>query len=175
MARRRSLSKSINLGGGVRVRVGSKSSSISVGGKNGRVTLNSNGRRTTTVRAGGMSVTSTSMPEKRVKQQRVTAAPTRSLAPEVWSARLGTPIGPRRKIHGGWVAADDRGLVIHREGQDDVRVPHRQITQVWLEDKHLALMATDMEPMRLRLTTLFPSWDLRFVNAVARAAGLDSA
>ncbi|MGW5258765.1 DUF4236 domain-containing protein [Streptomyces sp. NPDC004012] len=162
------MSTSINLGGGVRVRLGTKSSSISMGGKNGRVTLNSKGRRTTTLRASGMSVTSSSTPAKREPKQaaasrRPTTAPTASIGPLV---------APRRSIANGWVACDGRAVVVHRAGRDDVRIPVAQITQAWLEGKNLALMAQGYDPLYLRLTTLLTSWDMRFVKAVAKAAGL---
>ncbi len=159
---------SINLGGGVRVRLGTKSSSISMGGKSGRVTLNSKGRRTTTLRAGGVSVTSSSTP---VKRKQAATSP-RPAAPATRSARLGPLVAPRRSISNGWVACDGRAIVVHRAGQDDVRIPVVQVTQAWLEGKHLALMAQGHDALHLRLTTLLTSWDLRFVNAVAKAASL---
>ncbi|MFE9471827.1 DUF4236 domain-containing protein [Streptomyces griseofuscus] len=164
------MSTSINLGGGVRVRLGTKSSSISVGGKNGRVTLNSKGRKTTTLRAGGMSVSSSSTPAKRKPKQKQAASPRRSaLAP---TASPGPLVAPRRSIANGWVACDGRAVVVHRAGQDDVRIPVAQITQAWLEGKNLALMAQGYDPLYLRLTTLLTSRDMRFVKAVAKAAGL---
>ncbi|MEV5480954.1 MULTISPECIES: DUF4236 domain-containing protein [Streptomyces] len=170
MARRRSVSTSINLGGGVRVRLGTKSSSISMGGKNGRVTLNSKGRRTTTLRAGGVSVTSSSTPAK--PKQKQAAAVLRPAAVATRTAKLGPLVAPRRSIANGWVACDGRAVVVHRAGLDDVRIPVVQITQAWLEGKNLALMARGHDPLYLRLTTLLTSWDLRFVNTVAEAAGL---
>ncbi|MFJ8488652.1 DUF4236 domain-containing protein [Streptomyces sp. NPDC094038] len=170
MARRKGVSTSINLGGGVRVRLGTKSSSVSMGGKNGRVTLNSKGRRTTTLRAGGVSVTSSSTPVKGKQKQGATSP--RPAAPATRSARLGPLVAPRRSIASGWVACDERAIVVHRAGQDDVRIPVVQVTQVWLEGKNLALKAQGHDPLYLQLTTLLTSWDMRFVNAVAKAAGL---
>ncbi|SCG06683.1 hypothetical protein GA0115258_1333129, partial [Streptomyces sp. LamerLS-31b] len=41
-----------------------------------------------------------------------------------------------------------------------------------LEGKNLALMAQGYDPLYLRLTTLLTSRDMRFVKAVAKAAGL---
>ncbi|MER6569751.1 DUF4236 domain-containing protein [Streptomyces sp. NPDC001093] len=163
------MSKSINLGGGVRVRLGTKSSSISMGGKNGRVTLNSKGRRTATLRAGGMSVSSSSTPAKQKPKQ---PAVSRRSAMEP-TASLGPLVAPRRSFANGWVACDGRAVVVHRAGRDDVRIPVTQITQAWLEGKNLALMAQGHDPLYLRLTTLLTSWDMRFVTAVAKAAGLD--
>ncbi|MGW1809091.1 hypothetical protein [Streptomyces sp. NPDC002078] len=43
---------------------------------------------------------------------------------------------------------------------------------MWLEGKNLALKALGHDPLYLRLTTLLASWDMRFVNAVAKSAGL---
>ncbi len=93
------------------------------------------------------------------------------MPPAIYSAPLGRPIGPRRSIWGGWVAADDQAIVVHREGRSDVRIPHSHIRQVWLEGRNLALIATGGDSLYLPLTTLRSSWDRRFVEAVATAAG----
>lgn len=93
------------------------------------------------------------------------------MPPAVYSAPLGAPIGPRRTIWGGWVAADDQAIVVHRDGLSDVRIPHSHIRQIWLEGKNLAFMATGGESLYLPLTTFLSSWDRRFVEAVATAAG----
>lgn len=50
------ISKSFKVAPGVRVRVNAKSTSVSVGGKGARYTVNSKGRRTTTVRVPGTGV-----------------------------------------------------------------------------------------------------------------------
>src|ERR1700678_1738515 len=50
------VSKSFKVAPGVRVRVNTKSTSVSLGGKGMRYTVNSKGRRTTTVRAPGTGV-----------------------------------------------------------------------------------------------------------------------
>jgi hypothetical protein len=94
----------------------------------------------------------------------------RPMPPAVYTAPLGRPIGPRRAIWGGWVAADDTALVVHRDGRDDLRIPHTHIRQIWLEGKNLALLIRGGESHYLPLTTLRPSWDRRFVAAVATAA-----
>ncbi|MEV6766126.1 DUF4236 domain-containing protein [Streptomyces sp. NPDC051105] len=55
------INKSFKIAPGVRVRLGNKSSSLSIGGKAGRVTMNTRGRRTTTVRlAPGVSYSTSS-------------------------------------------------------------------------------------------------------------------
>ncbi len=95
----------------------------------------------------------------------------RPTPPAVYCAPLGRQIGPRRSIWGGWVAADDLAVVVHREGRDDVRIPHAHVRQVWLEGKNLALIASGGDSLYLPLTTFRPSWDRRFVEAVATAAG----
>ncbi len=99
------------------------------------------------------------------------APPHRPAPPAVFSAPLGRRIGPRRAIWGGWVAADEQAVVVHREGRDDVRIPHTHLRQVWLEGRNLALVAVGGESLYLMLTTFRPSWDRRFVEAVATAAG----
>lgn len=64
------INKSFKIAPGVRIRLGNKSSSLSVGGRAGRVTLNSRGRRTTTVRlAPGVSYSTSK--GTRPKQKRV--------------------------------------------------------------------------------------------------------
>jgi hypothetical protein len=93
------------------------------------------------------------------------------MPPAVFTAPLGRLIGPRRAIWGGWVAADDTAVVVHRDGRDDLRIPHTHIRQVWLEGKNIALLIRGGESHYLPLTTLRASWDRRFVAAVATAAG----
>lgn len=100
------------------------------------------------------------------------AASPRPVAAATRTAKLGLLVAPRRSITNGWVACDGRAVVVHRSGRDDVRIPVAQITQVWLEGKNLALKALGHDPLYLRLTTLLASWDMRFVNAVAKSAGL---
>lgn len=50
------VSKSFKVAPGVRVRLNAKSTSVTLGGKGARYTVNSSGRRTTTVRVAGVSV-----------------------------------------------------------------------------------------------------------------------
>lgn len=64
------INKSFKIAPGVRIRLGDKSSSLSVGGKADRVTLNSRGRRTTTVRLAPSLSYSTSK-GTRPKQKRI--------------------------------------------------------------------------------------------------------
>lgn len=54
------ISKSFKVAPGVRVRVNAKSTSVTLGGKGARYTVNSRGRRTATVRVAGVSVQNTS-------------------------------------------------------------------------------------------------------------------
>lgn len=96
----------------------------------------------------------------------------RPMPPAVYCAPLGRQIGPRRTIWGGWVAADEQAVVVHREGRSDVRIPYSHIGQVWLEGRNLALRACGDQSFYLPLTTFRPSLDRRFVEAVATAAGL---
>ncbi|MFF1809667.1 DUF4236 domain-containing protein [Streptomyces sp. NPDC058251] len=95
------INKSFKIAPGVRARLGSKSSSLSIGGKAGRVTVNSRGRLTTAVRlAPGVSYsTSTSTSTSRSGSSDTKAKPARSVpdipaAPTV-SAPLGPLIAPR--------------------------------------------------------------------------------
>jgi hypothetical protein len=167
------VNKSFKVAPGVRIRLGSKSSSVSVGGKAGRVTVNGKGRRTTTARiAPGVSVTSTSGGTKRAAAASQPATRTSAPAHQPAQARLGLQIAPKRAISGGWIAADDRAAVVHRLGKDDLRIPLAQVTNVGIEGKNLALMASGHDPLHLRLTTMLTAWDMKFVNAVANAAGL---
>ncbi|MGW2082531.1 DUF4236 domain-containing protein [Streptomyces sp. NPDC001939] len=93
------INKSFKIAPGVRIRLGSKSISVSVGGKAGRVTLNSRGRRTTTVRlAPGVSYSSSKAirPKPRLTAGGAPAASTDR-------APLGPLIAPRRNITEGWL------------------------------------------------------------------------
>ncbi|MFJ2568702.1 DUF4236 domain-containing protein [Streptomyces sp. NPDC087568] len=165
------INKSFKIAPGVRIRFGNKSSSLSVGGKAGRVTFNSRGRRTTTVRlAPGVSYSSsTSSKGTRPKRGRAVPDTPASLTPR---APLGTLIAPRRNITDGWVAADQRGVVVHRSELDDVRIPLAQLVSAELDGKELALKTSDATTYRLRLTTFSAARDLRFVESLARAARL---
>ncbi|MEX2970413.1 DUF4236 domain-containing protein [Streptomyces sp. C184] len=161
--------KSFKIAPGVRIRLGNKSSSVSIGGKAGRVTLNSHGRRTTTVRlASGVSYSSTSS-STRPKRDRPAANTPVALT---MSAPLGPLIAPRRNIIDGWVAADLRGVVVHRRELDDVRIPLVQLVSAELDGKELTLKTAGVTTYRLRLTTFSAARDLRFVETLARAAGL---
>ncbi|MEV7322455.1 DUF4236 domain-containing protein [Streptomyces sp. NPDC093970] len=170
------INKSFKIAPGVRVRFGSKSSSLSIGGKAGRVTMNSRGRRTTTVRlAPGVSY-STSTASSRSASSRtkpklddpVTEIPA---APTV-SAPLGPLIAPRRKTIDGWIAADLRGVVVHRRSLEDVRIPLAQLVSAELDGKELTLKTSDVVTYRLMLTTFSAARDLHFVETLARAARL---
>ncbi|MFJ5221067.1 DUF4236 domain-containing protein [Streptomyces sp. NPDC088354] len=167
------ISKSFKVAPGVRVRLGNKSSSLSVGGKGGRVTLNSSGRRTTTVRIppGVSYTTSSGGVRQRRSPSRAAAKPSIPAVADA-TAPLGPQIAPRRRILGGWVAADLRAIVIHRTGQDDLRIPLAQLAKVDLEGKRLIISASSYGRMELQLTTFMSSRDLHFVEIVARAAGL---
>jgi hypothetical protein len=143
-----------------------------VGGKSGRVTVNSKGKRTTTVKLGGVSATSTSSGRKPGASKATKAA-----SPPVAvtsTARLGFLIAPRRSITGGWIASDDRAVVVRRAGREDLRIPHSQLTQLWIDGKDLAIMSSAGDRLKLRLTTLWTPSDLKFVQNVSRAAGLNA-
>ncbi|MET9141447.1 DUF4236 domain-containing protein [Streptomyces parvulus] len=113
------INKSFKIARGVRIRLGNRSSSRSVGGKAGRVTLNSRGRHTATVRlAPGVSYSSST--GTRPQPSRTAAG---APAASTDRAPLGPLIGPRRNITEGWLAADERGVVVHRSEHDDVRIP----------------------------------------------------
>ncbi|MGW3158282.1 DUF4236 domain-containing protein [Streptomyces sp. NPDC001089] len=86
------INKSFKIAPGVRVRLGSKSGSLSIGGKAGRVTMNSRGRRTTTVRlAPGVSYSTSG---SRSGSSRTKPEPTRPV-PEVPAApTVSAPLGP---------------------------------------------------------------------------------
>ncbi|MEU7425967.1 DUF4236 domain-containing protein [Streptomyces sp. NPDC040750] len=162
------INKSFKIAPGVRIRLGSKSSSLSVGGKAGRVTLNSRGRRTTTVRlAPGVSYSSS-----RETRPKPTGTATGAPAASPVRAPLGPLIAPRRNITGGWLAADERGVFIHRSEHDDVRIPLVYIVSAELDRKELILKTSDATTHCLRLTTFSAVRDLRFVEALARAARL---
>ncbi|MFB7573034.1 DUF4236 domain-containing protein [Streptomyces sp. NPDC056165] len=162
------INKSFKISPGARLRVGNKSSSLSVGGKAGRVTFNSRGRRMTTVRlAPGVSYSSSKgTRQKRKRAVIYTPASSTSRAP------LGALIAPRRNITDGWVAADQRGVVVHRSELDDVRIPLVQLVSAELDGKELTLKTSDATTYRLRLTTFSAARDLRFVESLARAARL---
>ncbi|MFJ9478785.1 DUF4236 domain-containing protein [Streptomyces mirabilis] len=163
--------KSFKVAPGVRLRVGSKSSSISVGGNGGRVTLNSKGRRTTTARlAPGISYTTST--SGTTKKRPAPARAGRDAPPLARNEPLGPEIAPRRSIVGGWVAADLRGVVVHRQSEGDLRIPLAQITKAELDGKKLILAATGHDTLDLRLTTFLSSRDLRFVETLAKAARL---
>ncbi|MFF4966269.1 DUF4236 domain-containing protein [Streptomyces sp. NPDC001037] len=162
------INKSFKIAPGVRIRLGSKSSSLSVGGKAGRVTLNSRGRRTTTVRlAPGVSYSSSK--GTRPKPSRIAAG---APAASTDRAPLGPLIAPRRNIAEGWLAADERGVVVHRSEHDDVRIPLVHLVSAELDGKELTLKTSDATTYCLRLTTFSAARDLRFVEALARAARL---
>lgn len=59
--------KSVQIAPGIRVNAGKKSTSISIGGKSGRYTISSTGRRTATIRTGipGLSYTVSSGSKKK--------------------------------------------------------------------------------------------------------------
>ncbi|MEU8981002.1 DUF4236 domain-containing protein [Streptomyces sp. NPDC048309] len=170
------INKSFKIAPGVRVRLGSKSSSLSIGGKAGRVTMNSRGRRTTTVRlAPGVSY-STSTSSSRSGSSRTKPKPARPV-PEVPAApTVGAPLGPliapRRKTIDGWIAADLRGIVVHRRALDDVRIPLVKLLSAELDGKELTLKTSDVVTYRLMLTTFSAARDLHFVETLARAARL---
>jgi hypothetical protein len=133
------INKSFKIAPGVRIRLGNKSSSLSVGGKAGRVTLNSRGRRTTTVRlAPGVSYTTSK--GTRPKPSRAVADTPAALTAR---APLGTLIAPRRNIADGWVAADERGVVVHRNELDDVRISLAHLGSAELDGKELTLKTSD--------------------------------
>ncbi|MGV9320382.1 DUF4236 domain-containing protein [Streptomyces sp. NPDC003660] len=158
------INKSFKVAPGVRIRLGSKSSSLSVGGKAGRFTVNSRGRRTATVRlAPGISYSSSK--GTRPKPSRATAS-----AALTDRAPLGPPIAPRRNTTEGWLAADERGVVVHRSGLDDVRIPLVHLVSAELDGKEITLKTSDGTTYCLRLTTFSAARDLRFVEALARAA-----
>ncbi|MFD7201284.1 DUF4236 domain-containing protein [Streptomyces sp. NPDC059893] len=162
------ISKSFKILPGVRVRLGNKSSSVSVGGRAGRVTLNSRGRRTTTVRL-APGVSHSTSKGTRPSSSRTVPDTSGALAAR---APLGTLIAPRRNIADGWVAADERGLVLHRTELDDVRIPLAHLVSVELDGKELTLKTSDPTTYCLRLTTFSAARDLRFVESLARAARL---
>ncbi|MFF0064202.1 DUF4236 domain-containing protein [Streptomyces sp. NPDC005279] len=162
------INKSFKIAPGVRIRLGSKSSSLSVGGKAGRVTLNSRGRRTTTVRlAPGVSYSSSK--GIRPKPRRAPAGAPAALTDR---APLGPLIAPRRNITEGWLAADERGVVVHRSELADVRIPLVHLVSAELDGKEITLKTSDGTTYCLRLTTFSAARDLRFVEALARAARL---
>ncbi|MFI5813252.1 DUF4236 domain-containing protein [Streptomyces sp. NPDC051643] len=170
------INKSFKIAPGVRVRLGSKSGSLSIGGKAGRVTMNSRGRRTTTVRlAPGLSYsTSTSTSSSgssRTKPKPARPVPEIPAAPTA-SAPLGPLIAPRRKTIDGWVAADLRGVVVHRRAFDDVRIPLAQLVSAELDGKELTLKTSAVVTYHLMLTTFSAARDLHFVETLARAARL---
>lgn len=68
--------------------------------------------------------------------------------------------------------ADERGVVVHRSGLDDVRIPLAHLLSAELDGKELALKTSDATTYQLRLTTFSTARDLRFVESVARAARL---
>ncbi|WP_405886997.1 DUF4236 domain-containing protein [Streptomyces longwoodensis] len=163
------INKSFRITPGVRIRVSRRSSSLSVGGKAGRVTLNSRGRRTTTVRlAPGVSYSSSTGPHSKPSRT-APGAPAASAG----TAPLGPLIAPRRNITEGWLAADERGVVLHRSEHDDVRIPLVQLVSVELNGKELTLRTSDATIYSLRLTTFSAARDIRFVAALARAARLN--
>ncbi|WP_328458772.1 hypothetical protein OG780_02075 [Streptomyces sp. NBC_00386] len=88
------------------------------------------------------------------------------------SAPLGPLIAPRRKTIDGWVAADLRGVVVHRRALDDVRIPLAQLVSAELDGKELTLKTSDVVTYRLMLTTFSAARDLHFVETLARAARL---
>ncbi|MFJ8730159.1 DUF4236 domain-containing protein [Streptomyces bauhiniae] len=160
------INKSFKVVPGVRIRLGSKSSSLTVGGKAGRFTLNSRGRRTTTVRlAPGISYSSSSSKGTRPKPSRAAAG-----AALTERAPLGPLIAPRRNTTEGWLAADERGVVVHRSKLDDVRIPLVHLVSAELDGKEITLKTSDGTTYCLRLTTFSAARDLRFVEALARAA-----
>ncbi|MFG3584514.1 DUF4236 domain-containing protein [Streptomyces sp. NPDC047990] len=133
--------KSFKIAPGLRVRLGSKSSSLSIGSKAGRVTMNSRGRRTTTVRlAPGVSYSTSSsrLGSSRSRPKPARPVPEVPAAPTV-SAPLGPLIAPRRRTIDGWIAADLRGVVVHRRALDDVRIPLAQLVSAELDGKKLTL------------------------------------
>ncbi|MGW2471868.1 DUF4236 domain-containing protein [Streptomyces sp. NPDC001665] len=161
------ISKSFKVAPGVRIRLGSKSSSLSLGGKRSRVTFNSRGRRTTTVRlAPGVSYSTA-----RGTRSKPSPAVSDKPAP-IGTAPLGTPIAPRRNITEGWVAADERGVVVRRSELDDIRIPLAHLAAAELDGKELTLKTSDATTYCLQLTTFSAARDLRFVEALARAARL---
>ncbi|GAA2293319.1 hypothetical protein OKJ48_07470 [Streptomyces kunmingensis] len=87
-------------------------------------------------------------------------------------ASLGPLIAPRRNIADGWIAADEHGLVLHRDQWDAVRIPLPHLLTVELNGKELTLKTSAPHTYRLRLTTLSAARDLRFVEILARAARL---
>ncbi|MFD8423519.1 DUF4236 domain-containing protein [Streptomyces sp. NPDC059668] len=168
------INKSFKIAPGLRVRLGSKSSSLGVGSKGGRVTMNSRGRRTTTVRlAPGVSYSTSSSRSgsSRTKPKLARSVPEVPAAPTV-SAPLGPLIAPRRRTIDGWIAADLRGVVVHRRALDDVRIPLAQLVSAELDGKELTLKTSDVVTYRLMLTTFSAARDLHFVETLARAARL---
>ncbi|MFE3267378.1 DUF4236 domain-containing protein [Streptomyces sp. NPDC059215] len=170
------INKSFKIAPGLRVRLGSKSNSLSIGSKAGQVTMNSRGRRTTTVRlAPGVSYsTSTSTSSSgssRTKPEPARPVPEVPVAPTV-STPLGPLIAPRRRTIDGWIAADLRGVVVHRRALDDVRIPLAQLVSAERDGKELTLKTSDVVTYRLMLTTFSAARDLHFVETLARAARL---
>jgi hypothetical protein len=161
------ISKSFRIAPGVGIRLGSKSSSLSVGGKAGRVTLNSRGRRTTVRLAPGGSYSSTK--GTRPKSSRTAAG---APAAPTDRAPLGTLIAPRRKIEESWIAADERGVFVHRSELNDVRIPLVHLVSAELDGEELTLKTSDATTYCLMLTTFSPARDPRFAEASVRAARL---
>ncbi|MBJ7906398.1 DUF4236 domain-containing protein [Streptomyces sp. NPDC003656] len=167
------INKSFKIAPGVRVRLGTKSSSLSIGGKAGRVTINSRGRRTTTVRlAPGVSYSTSSTSSSKGTRPKPSRAPAAAPATPSGRAPLGALIAPRRNSTEGWVAADERGVVVHRRDLEDVRIPLVHLASAELDGKELTLKTSDATTYHLRLTTFSTARDLRFVEALARAARL---
>ncbi|MFC8492430.1 DUF4236 domain-containing protein [Streptomyces sp. NPDC057235] len=163
------INTSFKIAPGVRIRLGSKSSSLSIGGRAVRITLNSRGRRTTTVRlARGISYSSSSKGTRPKPRRAAAHVP----APLAGRAPLGPLIAPRRNITEGWIAADERGVVVHRSGLDDVRIPLAHLVSAELDGKEIMLKTSEGTTYCLGLTTFSSARDLRFVKALARAARL---
>ncbi|MGW2728494.1 hypothetical protein [Streptomyces sp. NPDC001494] len=71
---------------------------------------------------------------------------------------------------GARLAADERGVVVHRRELDGVRIPLVHLASAELDGKEIKLGTPDGTTYCLRLTTFSAARDLRFVEALARAA-----
>ena len=144
------ISKSFKVAPGVRVRVNAKSTSVTLGGKGARYTVNSKGRRTATARVPGtgMSVQHTSGTRRSAPSRRATAphaARARS-APTAPKPGMLAPKGEKRlyKI----LATNGLGAVTYAARCEEIaaKYPGQRITALTLaglfalkEDPDLAL------------------------------------
>lgn len=86
--------KSIKLGKNVRINLNKKSVGLSIGGKHGRFSVNSNGRTSTTFKPfKGFSITSTSSPSKKKSTPKRKPAPKRQVVNTTNQSGLKTNMG----------------------------------------------------------------------------------